>query len=222
MTPIDVGATISAAGSPPSAAPDVVFNALHGRFGEDGRVQGVLDLLGIPYTHSGVLASALAMDKPMAKPVFAAAGLRCPEGMVVELARPRSRTTPLPPPCVVKPATEGSSVGVTSCAAAPTSCRSPVATTSALRQRVLVERFIPGRELTVRRASAASRSRVTEIRPREGFYDYRAKYTAGFADHHHPGPVTPTLYQRVMEQALAAHRALGLPRRQPGGLPLRP
>ena len=183
------------------------FNALHGRFGEDGRVQGLLDLLGIPYTHSGVLASALAMDKPMAKRVFAAAGLRCPEGVDLELACVLEDGLPLEPPCVVKPAAEGSSVGV---AIIRGPSLLPLTSRNDLdpRQRVLVERFIPGVELTCGVLDGEPLA-VTEIRPREGFYDYRAKYTAGFADHHIPAPVTPTLYQRVMEQALAAHRALG-------------
>ena len=187
--------------------PDVAFNALHGRFGEDGRVQGLLDLLGIPYTHSGVLASALAMGKPMAKLVFAAAGLRCPEGVDLELARVLEDGLPLEPPCVVKPAAEGSSVGV---AIVRGPSLLPLTSRNDLdpRQRVLVERFIPGVELTCGVLDGEPLA-VTEIRPREGFYDYRAKYTAGFADHHIPAPVTPTLYQRVMEQALTAHRALG-------------
>jgi D-alanine-D-alanine ligase len=187
--------------------PDVAFNALHGRFGEDGRVQGLLDLLGIPYTHSGVLASALAMDKPMAKRVFAAAGLRCPEGVDLDLARLLEEGLPLEPPCVVKPAAEGSSVGV---AIIRGPSLLPLTSRNDLdpRQRVLVERFIPGVELTCGVLDGEPLA-VTEIRPRDGFYDYRAKYTAGFADHHIPAPVTPTLYRRVMEQALVAHRALG-------------
>ena len=187
--------------------PEVAFNALHGRFGEDGRVQGLLDLLGIPYTHSGVLASALAMDKPMAKRVFAAAGLRCPEGADIELARVLDEGLPLAPPCVVKPAAEGSSVGVAiirGTSLAPLTQRNDLDP----RQRVLVERFIPGIELTCGILDGEPLA-VTEIRPREGFYDYRAKYTAGFADHHVPAPVPPSLYERVMAQALAAHRALG-------------
>ena len=109
VDPIDVGRR-SARGAG-GARPDVVFNALHGRFGEDGRVQGLLDQLRLPYTHSGVLASALAMDKPMAKRVFASAGLRCPEGVETTLGRLLAEP-PVPPPFVVKPAAEGSSVGV--------------------------------------------------------------------------------------------------------------
>lgn len=187
--------------------PDVVFNALHGRFGEDGRVQGLLDLLGIPYTHSGVLASALAMDKPMAKRIFAAAGLRCPEGVDTTLAAVL-RDPPLAPPFVVKPAAEGSSIGVA------------IVRGSGLRplrerndqnpdQRVLVERFVPGRELTCGVLDDEPLA-VTEIRPRQdGFYDYRAKYTEGFADHLVPAPLPEALYREVMDWARRAHRALG-------------
>ncbi len=103
----DLGALLAAL----DHKPDVVFNALHGRFGEDGRVQGLLDLLGLPYTHSGVLASALAMDKPLAKQVFGAVGLRCPEGKVMSIDR-LAKGDPMPRPFVVKPPAEGSSVGV--------------------------------------------------------------------------------------------------------------
>jgi D-alanine-D-alanine ligase len=186
--------------------PSVVFNALHGRYGEDGRVQGLLDLLGIPYTHSGVLASALAMDKPMAKRAFATAGLRCPEGVEADLAAVL-RDPPVEPPFVVKPAAEGSSVGVI---IVPGPDLRPLEERDDLdlAQRVLVERFIPGRELTCGVLDDEPLA-VTEIRPRDGFYDYRAKYTEGFADHLVPAPLPPGLYQEVMDWALRAHRVLG-------------
>ena len=186
--------------------PAVVFNALHGRYGEDGRVQGLLDLLGVPYTHSGVLASALAMDKPMAKRVFASAGLRCPEGVEADLASVLCYP-PVAPPFVVKPAAEGSSVGVI---IVPGPDLRPLEERNDLdlTQRVLVERFIPGRELTCGVLDDEPLA-VTEIRPREGFYDYRAKYTEGFADHLIPAPVPPELYREVMDWSLRAHRALG-------------
>jgi D-alanine-D-alanine ligase len=186
--------------------PDAAFNALHGRLGEDGRVQGLLDLLGVPYTHSGVLASALAMDKPMAKRVFASAGLRCPEGVDTTLAAVIA-DPPLDPPFVVKPAAEGSSVGV---AIVRGPDLRPLTERNDLEpaQRVLVERFIPGRELTCGVLEGEPLA-VTEIRPREGFYDYRAKYTAGFADHLVPAPITPSLAERVMDWSRRAHEALG-------------
>lgn len=188
------------------ARPDRVFNALHGRMGEDGRVQGLLDLMGLPYTHSGVLASALAMDKPMAKLVLAAAGLRCPEGVEAPLGE-LERGLPLPPPVVVKPAAEGSSVGVVILRDAdprPLLARNDLDR----EQRMLVERYIPGRELTCAVMGGEALA-VTEIRPTDGFYDYRAKYTEGCAVHDVPARLPAALYQQVMDWAVRAHRALG-------------
>ena len=186
--------------------PDVVFNALHGRFGEDGRVQGVLDQLGLPYTHSGVLASALAMDKPMAKRVFASAGLRCPEGVEITLGQLLA-DPPLAPPFVVKPAAEGSSVGVV---IVPDHDLRPLTDRNDVDPacRLLVERYIAGRELTCAVLGDEPLA-VTEIRPNDGFYDYRAKYTEGFASHLVPAPLSPDVYEEVMESALRAHRVLG-------------
>jgi D-alanine-D-alanine ligase len=203
-TPIDVGADLHEVLG--RLRPDVVFNALHGRFGEDGRVQGLLDHLAIPYTHSGVLASALAMDKPMAKRVFSSAGLRCPEGIETTLARVLA-APPLAPPFVVKPAAEGSSVGVTIVLdddLRALTDRNDVDPES----RLLVERYVPGRELTCAVLGDEPLA-VTEIRPNDGFYDYRAKYTEGFASHLVPAPLSPDLYDDVMAAALVAHRVLG-------------
>jgi D-alanine-D-alanine ligase len=186
--------------------PDVVFNALHGRFGEDGRAQGLLDQLGLPYTHSGVLASALAMDKPMAKRIFASVGLRCPEGVETTLERLLAEP-PLSPPFVVKPAAEGSSVGVVIVHdhdLRPLTDRNDVDPAC----RLLVERYVPGRELTCAVLGDEPLA-VTEIRPSDGFYDYRAKYTEGYASHLVPAPLSLDLYEQVMEAALRAHRVLG-------------
>jgi D-alanine-D-alanine ligase len=186
--------------------PDRVFNALHGRLGEDGRVQGLLDLMRLPYTHSGVLASALAMDKPLAKRVFASVGLRCVEGVESTLGALESGL-PLPAPLVVKPAAEGSSVGVTILLdddPRPLFARNDIDRSD----RVLVERYIPGRELTCAVMDDRPLA-VTEIRPRDGFYDYRAKYTEGLAVHDVPARLPETLYARVLDWALRAHRALG-------------
>ena len=186
--------------------PDRVFNALHGRMGEDGRIQGLLDLLGLPYTHSGVLASALAMDKPMAKRLFTQEGLRCVEGVEATLGS-LEHGLPLPAPVVVKPAAEGSSVGVTIILdddPRPLFARNDLDRAD----RVLVERYIPGRELT----SAVMDGRalaVTEILPREGFYDYRAKYTEGLATHEIPARLSAAVYAQVLDWAVRAHRALG-------------
>lgn len=186
--------------------PDRVFNALHGRMGEDGRVQGLLDLMGLPYTHSGVLASAIAMDKPMAKLIFRGVDLRCAEGVETALGSLREGL-PLPAPVVVKPAAEGSSVGVSILLDDDTrplferNDYDPAA-------RVLVERYVPGRELTCGVMGDRPLA-VTEIRPAQGFYDYRAKYTEGCADHDVPARLDPAVYARVMDWALRAHRALG-------------
>jgi len=186
--------------------PDVIFNALHGRFGEDGRVQGLFDPLGIPYTHSGVLASALAMDKPMARRIFAEAGLRVPEGCEIRFSELLERP-PLPPPFVAKPAAEGSSVGVVIVRdpdLAELRCRNDVDGDA----RMLVERYIPGRELTCSVLGDKPLA-VTEITPEEGFYDYRAKYTPDVARHLLPAPLPETVYAQVMEAAVRAHEALG-------------
>lgn len=186
--------------------PDVVFNALHGHWGEDGCVQGLLELLGLTYTHSGVLASALAMDKVVAKKSFVAAGLPVAESVVASRAEVLAGDV-MPRPYVVKPVAEGSSVGV--------EIIMPGANSLVLDEerwpygdKVMVERFIPGRELTVAVMGARPLA-VTEIRPRQGFYDYTAKYTDGKADHLLPAPLSDHLTDKVMEMALEAHRALG-------------
>jgi D-alanine-D-alanine ligase len=185
--------------------PDVVFNALHGRFGEDGCVQGVLEFLSIPYTHSGLLASALAMDKPMAKRLFAAAGLRCPEGVVTDI-RTVERGDPVARPYVVKPANEGSSVGVRIVRAGD---NQPVrAADWKFDPRVVVERFVPGKELTV--AVMGDRAlAVTELVSHTAFYDYEAKYTEGRTDHLIPAPIPQPVYDEALRMAKLAHDTLG-------------
>jgi D-alanine-D-alanine ligase len=198
----DVGALIKAL----QPAPDVVFNALHGRFGEDGCIQGILNLLGIPYTHSGLLASALAMDKPMAKRVFAANNIRCPDGKVVDVDS-LSRADPVPRPYVFKPTHEGSSVGVSIIRKGD---NKPLPTSEHWRfgSSVLVERFIPGRELTVTVMGDRPLS-VTELRSRNDFYDYEAKYTGGKTDHIVPAPVPKAVFEEALRVAKKAHDALG-------------
>jgi len=189
--------------------PDVVFNALHGRWGEDGMVQAILETLEIPYTHSGVLASALAMDKPRAKEIFRGAGVPTVEHRVVDIET-AALSHVMSPPYVVKPANEGSSVGVHIVhggANAPP--------TALLEQRavygngaVMVERFIPGRELTCAVMGNVALG-VIEIQPAVGFYDYRAKYAPGGSVHVLPAPVPPDVYRKVQQYALNAHMALG-------------
>jgi D-alanine-D-alanine ligase len=185
--------------------PDVVFNGLHGKFGEDGCVQGVLEFLGLRYTHSGVLASAVAMDKPMAKSVFASCGLRCPEGVVMQ-RQALASGDPMPRPYVVKPVDQGSSVGVHIVRDGDNAM--PADEDWPYGDRVLVERFIPGRELTV--AVLGDRALgVTELRPRTRFYDYTAKYTEGVTEHILPADIPRPVYDEAMRVALEAYRVLG-------------
>jgi D-alanine-D-alanine ligase len=205
--PVDVGADFGAViGRLNAERPAVVFNALHGRFGEDGCVQGVLELLGIPYTHSGVMASALAMDKPMAKQLFAAAGIPVPEGRVVTRDEILRRAV-IEPPFVVKPPREGSSVGVKIVRSAEdlaAFAREPWS----FGADVLVERYIPGRELSV--AVMGERALgVIELRPHDGFYDYKHKYTDGVTAHLMPAPVPAQTTAEAMRYALLGHQALG-------------
>ena len=177
VTPIDVGADLTAVIAALSPRPDTVFNALHGRFGEDGAIQGVLDWLAIPYTHSGVRASALAMDKVAAKAVFAAAGLPVARGHVVQTDELEAGD-PLPLPYVVKPINEGSSVGVEIIRCGDNR-RGEVARSWRYGKSALVEEYIPGRELTVGVMGDRALA-VTEIIAEAGvFYDYESKYADG-------------------------------------------
>lgn len=185
--------------------PDVAFNALHGRFGEDGCVQGILEILKIPYTHSGVLASALAMDKPMAKHVFAAAGLHCAEGKVFTKAEMLKRE-PMARPYVIKPSNEGSSVGVT--IVMPGDNYQFTDESWPFGEEVLVEKYIAGREVQVAVLDDEALGAI-EIRPRGKFYDYTAKYTDGMAEHLMPAPLPKDKYDEVCEMAVTAHKALG-------------
>ncbi len=186
--------------------PDVAFNALHGRFGEDGTVQGLLEILAIPYTHSGVLASALAMNKVYARRLFADAGLRCPEGRVVgrrELATDRD----LEPPYVIKPINEGSSVGVRIVLEGDNYDPARDEET-APGDEVLVERYIPGREIQVAVMGERALGAI-EIRPFGRFYDYETKYTENKAEHLMPAPLPDEVYDEALRIALVAHRTLG-------------
>jgi D-alanine-D-alanine ligase len=203
VSEIDVGRDIAAVLA--RVKPDVCFNALHGRGGEDGCIQGLLEIMEIPYTHSGVLASALAMDKPAAKRQFAGAGIACAEGKVVDRDEVL-RGHPMPPPYVVKPTNEGSSVGVT----IVTEGGVPRFHNEGWRfgDKVLVEKYIPGRELTVGVMGGRALA-VTEIRPRHGFYDYTAKYTEGRADHLIPAPLPDKVYAEALRIARLAHDTLG-------------
>jgi len=188
--------------------PDVVFNALHGRWGEDGCVQGLLEVLEMPYTHSGVLASALAMDKELSKKIFRAAGLPVAESKLVsreEAAAGHVMDTPY----VIKPHNQGSSVGVFIVREGEN--RPPAELASKkwdLGELVMVERFIPGRELTC--AVMGDRVlNVTEITSNTGFYDYEAKYADGGSVHVVPARITSDINKRIQDVTCAAHDSLG-------------
>lgn len=188
--------------------PDVVFNALHGDWGEDGRVQGVLDYLGYPYTHSGVAASALAMDKQRAKAVLREAGIQCPEGQLISRFE-AAREHVMKPPYVAKPNAQGSSVGVVIVTEGAN--RPPAILGSEdwpYEEEVLIERFIPGRELTVAVMGDKALT-VTEIVPKTAFYDYDAKYSDGGSVHQLPADVPQAVFDECMAEALKAHQVLG-------------
>lgn len=188
--------------------PDVVFNALHGEWGEDGCVQGVLEILELPYTHSGVLASSLAMDKEMAKHIFRAAGLPVTESVVVTRAE-AAKGHVMDTPYVIKPVNQGSSVGVHIVRQGEN--RPPAELSSEkwnLGELVMVERYIPGRELTCA-VMGEEMFDVTEIVANTAFYDYEAKYKAGGSDHILPAPIEADVYAHVQAVTKAAHEALG-------------
>ncbi len=208
VTPIDVGedlgAVIHALTHP---RPDVVFNALHGRFGEDGCIQGVLDWLGLPYTHSGLRASALAMDKAAAKAVFRSAGLPVVQDRLVTREELEA-ADPLPLPYVVKPVNEGSSVGVHILMEGDNR-RGEIARNWRYGAHAMAETYVPGRELTVGVMGDRALA-VTDILADAGaFYDYDSKYAAGGSRHVLPAQMHPDAYAQALDIALRAHQALG-------------
>jgi D-alanine-D-alanine ligase len=206
VSPIDVGPDLAELIRALTPAPDVAFNALHGRFGEDGAIQGVLDWMGIPYTHSGVRASALAMDKVAAKHVFAAAGLPVANGRVIT-RDDLEAADPLPLPYVVKPINEGSSVGV-EIVLSGDNRRAEIARHWRFGNRVLAEEYVPGRELTVGVMEDRPLT-VTEILASHSFYDYDSKYADGGSRHVVPAVIPSAVRDRAFATASAAHRALG-------------
>ena len=206
VTPIDVGRDIAAILD--TVKPDVALNVLHGRPGEDGTLQGMLEILGIPYSHSGVMASAVAMQKDIAKELLRAADVPVPEGLVASRLEVAKKHV-LPPPYVIKPVAEGSSVGVFM--VAEDHAHPPQELTRpdwAYGDRVIVEKFIPGKELTCAVMGDEALG-VIEIVPTVRFYDYEAKYAPGGSKHVLPAPVSPIVYQLTRRLAVAAHRALG-------------
>jgi D-alanine-D-alanine ligase len=190
--------------------PDVVFNALHGTPGEDGTVQGMLDLMQIPYTHSGLETSVIAIDKELTKMVLVPHGVRMPAGKIVE-SESLFREDPLPRPYVVKPVNEGSSVGV-AIVTPDGNYGHPIGRDVPGPwddfDRLLAEPFVRGRELTVAVLNDEALA-VTELQPKAGFYDYAAKYTDGLTQHICPAQVPDEIAQAMMDMALKAHRLLG-------------
>ena len=205
VTEIDVHQDAAALLTQLYPIPDKVFNALHGRFGEDGCVQGFLNILGVPYTHSGVLASALAMDKPMSKRVFKEAGITVADHQILTREQ-LSQTVFGSKPHVIKPLNEGSSVGVNIIfegdSYTPTEKEWPFGS------HVMAEQYIPGRELTV--AVMGERALgVTEIKTGHLFYDYDAKYSDGGSIHQVPAQLPQDIYDEAMRISVLAHKTLG-------------
>jgi len=191
------------------AKPDVCFNALHGRYGEDGCIQGVLECLAIPYTHSGVLASSLAMHKERAKDVLRPAGVPVADAEVVTRKEALERHV-IAPPYVVKPLAEGSSVGVVIVGEGANGPPKLIAEGGAMEESVMVERYIPGRELTCA-VIGEFVTEVVEIVPLKGiaFYDYEAKYAPGGSQHVLPANLSPDVYQLAQKYTCQAYTALG-------------
>jgi D-alanine-D-alanine ligase len=193
-----------------AAKPDVVFNALHGTPGEDGSVQGLLDILGYKYTHSGVTTSAIAIDKELTKRILVPKGIRMPAGHMVS-SESLHEGDPMPRPYVLKPVNEGSSVGVAIVTDA-SNYGNPIARGAVGPwqefDELLAEPFIAGKELTVAVLGDEALA-VTELVPTQGFYDYEAKYTDGLTVHHCPAELPPAITAACLKMALDAHNALG-------------
>lgn len=206
VTAIDVQRDLEGLLAALSPRPDVIFNALHGKGGEDGLIQGVLEYLGVPYTHSGVMTSAIAMDKVMTKRILAAVGMPVAEGVIASKEQVLSGHV-IAPPYVVKPVDEGSSVGVR---IVRESDNFTILEEDSwvYGRRVLVEKFIPGRELTVGVMGDHALA-VTEIVPTKGFYDYTAKYADGGSVHVCPAQIPEAVTQEAKRLALLAHHTLG-------------
>lgn len=188
--------------------PDVAFNALHGKWGEDGCVQGILETLKIPYTHSGVMASAMAMDKHRVKPMFKEADIPVADSRLVSLEDAAS-SHQMGLPYVIKPAGEGSSVGVHVVhQGAEVPPQEILEQRDILGDEVMVERFVAGRELTCAVMADVALG-VIDIVPKTDFYDYSAKYDEGGSEHILPAEIPPEIYRRIQRYSLAAHNALG-------------
>ncbi|MFC3098628.1 D-alanine--D-alanine ligase [Alteraurantiacibacter palmitatis] len=212
VTRIDLGRDVAARLA--QAAPDVVFNALHGVPGEDGTVQGMMDLMGIPYTHSGMVTSVIAIDKELTKQALVPHGIPMPGGHVVR-SESLFAGDPLPRPYVLKPVNEGSSVGV-AIVMEDSNCGNPIRRDAAgpwqQFDELLAEPYIRGRELTAAVMGSGDDARallVTELVPKSGFYDFTAKYTDGMTQHVCPADIPDSITRLCQQFALAAHRKLG-------------
>ena len=200
---IEVDADLGVAVRLQDIAPDVVFNALHGRWGEDGAVQGILEWLRIPYTHSGILASALALDKQRTKEIYRSAGLPVMQSVLARADDVRAAHV-MPPPYVAKPYNEGSSVGIY---IVHENANGPPQLAPDMPDQVMVEAFAPGRELTT--AVMGDRAlTVTDI-VTDGWYDYDAKYKPGGSSHVVPADIPTDIFDACMDYALRAHQAIG-------------
>jgi D-alanine-D-alanine ligase len=190
--------------------PDVVFNALHGTPGEDGSVQGLLDIMGIRYTHSGLATSVIAIDKELTKQLLVPHGIQMPQGRIIDSDSLYSED-PFPRPYVLKPVNEGSSVGV-AIVTESGNYGNPISRSVEGPwqdyKRLLAEPFIKGRELTAAVLGDEALA-VTELRPKSGFYDYDAKYTDGMTDHICPADIPDTIRDAALDMALRAHQLLG-------------
>ncbi|MBZ9965281.1 D-alanine--D-alanine ligase [Mesorhizobium sp. BR1-1-2] len=207
VTRVDVGRDVGSVLA--DLRPDVAFNALHGPFGEDGTIQGILEYLGIPYTHSGVLASALAMNKEQSKKVVKLAGVPVAESKIANRFAIQN-SHPMKPPYVVKPVNEGSSFGVVIVHEGQSHPPQVIGSSEwKYGDTVMVERYIHGRELTCAVMGDVALG-VCEIIPTgHSFYDYDSKYVAGGSKHECPAKVSPNIYQKVQTLALKAHQAVG-------------
>jgi len=208
VTRVDMGRDVAQVLA--AAAPDVVFNALHGTPGEDGTVQGLMDLLGLTYTHSGLTTSAIAIDKELTKQFLLPHGIPMPGGRVVQ-SEELYAGDPLPRPYVLKPAAEGSSVGV-AIVTAEGNYGNPIARDASGPwqhfRELMAEPFIRGRELTTAVLGDQALG-VTELKPKTGFYDFEAKYTDGLTEHVCPAQIPEEIAQACKDIALRAHRILG-------------
>ncbi len=208
VTRIDMGRDVAARLA--EAAPDVVFNALHGTPGEDGSVQGMLDLMGLKYTHSGLATSVIAIDKQLTKLLLVPQGIPMPGGRIVKTAT-LYEADPLPRPYVLKPVNEGSSVGV-AIVTDDGNYGNPIAPDAVGPwqefEELLAEPFIRGRELTTAVLGEEALG-VTELKPKSGFYDYDAKYTDGMTEHVYPADIPDEIAAACMQIARDAHRLLG-------------